>query len=90
MATIPSTRHLSLDPAPRRAGQFIPLPPQLQKESTCPHHEGYAAVFFDVAGIHLEAEEVRLRFPRWEGPCPTCGERLIAYASPEHYVAGDW
>ena len=38
--------------------------------------------------------EVRKRWPRgWftaEKPCPTCGFVGIAYASSEHYIAGDW
>ncbi len=34
---------------------------------------------------------VRERFPRLEGVCPKgCGFNGIAYASTEHYYAGDW
>jgi hypothetical protein len=37
------------------------------------------------------AREVRKRFPRLEGNCPKgCGYSGIAYASAEHYAAGDW
>ena len=46
--------------------------------------------FDPVAARLLEAEEVRLRWPRFEGPCPDCGELVIWYASPEHFIAGDW
>lgn len=35
--------------------------------------------------------EIRRRFPRLSGPCPKgCGFNSIAYASWEHYIAGDW
>lgn len=57
----------------------------------CPHEEVYASFRLGNEELQrLEAEEVRVRFPRWEGPCPSCGERIIAYASAEHYIAGDW
>lgn len=37
------------------------------------------------------ANEVRKRWPRLIGTCPKgCGFHGIAYASFEHYVAGDW
>lgn len=35
--------------------------------------------------------EVRRRWPRLSGACPLgCGYNGIAYASAEHYAAGDW
>jgi hypothetical protein len=35
--------------------------------------------------------EIRKRWPRLQGTCPKgCGFVGIAYASPEHYIAGDW
>lgn len=33
--------------------------------------------------------EVRRRWPRGS-QCPDCGEVGIFYASPDHYVLGDW
>jgi len=37
------------------------------------------------------AGEVRRRWPRLNGACPKgCGFVGIAYASQEHYRAGDW
>ena len=37
------------------------------------------------------AAVVRKRWPRLTGDCPKgCGFSGIAYASHEHYVAGDW
>jgi len=38
----------------------------------------------------LTDSQVRIRFPRFYGPCPDCGEVMIGYASFEHYTAGDW
>lgn len=39
----------------------------------------------------MSAADVRRFFPRLSGPCPKkCGYYGIAYASHEHYVAGDW
>jgi hypothetical protein len=37
----------------------------------------------------LSADEVRQRWPRFEGECE-CGYSGIAYASMQHYAAGDW
>jgi len=38
-----------------------------------------------------QAPEVRRCWPRLNGKCPKgCGYEGIAYASTEHYVAGDW
>lgn len=35
--------------------------------------------------------EIRKRWPRLCGPCPKgCGYVGISYASPQHYIAGDW
>lgn len=35
--------------------------------------------------------EIRRRWPRHSGACPKgCGYIGIAYASHEHYLAGDW
>jgi len=55
----------------------------------CPH-EKVMPEFDAKAAYNLDAYEVRRRWPRFEGNCPDCGERLIAYASAAHYVAGDW
>ena len=38
----------------------------------------------------LSAPEVRERWPRFFGLCPTCGYEGIYYASREHYYSGDW
>ena len=37
------------------------------------------------------ASAIRKRWPRLNGVCPKgCGFHGIAYASYEHYIAGDW
>lgn len=38
----------------------------------------------------LTSETVRRRWPRFSGYCPACGFYGDAYASFEHYIAGDW
>jgi hypothetical protein len=35
-------------------------------------------------------EQIRERWPRFDGICPDCSDHVIVYASYEHYVAGDW
>lgn len=55
--------------------------------SACKH-----GVTFDAEEARgLPSEEVRRRWPRMGGHCPLgCGFYGVAYASLEHYVAGDW
>lgn len=36
------------------------------------------------------AHEIRTKWPRFMGPCPSCGAQVIAYASNAHYIYGDW
>jgi len=57
----------------------------------CTHPELRARVNFDAqAAKDLSASEIRARWPRVSDRCPQCGERVICYASYEHYYAGDW
>ena len=58
-----------------------------QQQQPCDH-----GVTFDAAWAQgRSAGEVRRRHPRLHGPCPRgCGYSGIAYASMEHYLAGDW
>lgn len=39
---------------------------------------------------HECTQEIRKRWPRFMGACPTCGANVIVYASTEHYTYGDW
>jgi hypothetical protein len=59
----------------------------LAAEDACGH-----GLSFDAnAARDLGTREVRSRWPRLFGLCPMgCGFDGIAYASGEHYVAGDW
>ncbi len=55
--------------------------------SACKH----GVTFDPEAARGLPSEEVRRRWPRMGGHCPLgCGFYGVAYASLEHYVAGDW
>jgi hypothetical protein len=54
-------------------------------------HPRIPKVEFDVeAASGLPPEEIRERWPRFFGPCPDCKATVIAYASQEHYIFGDW
>ena len=53
-------------------------------------HEAHIPEFDPEAARNLPAHEVRLRWPRFEGGCSTCGQRVILYASVDHYTYGDW
>lgn len=53
-------------------------------------HAAVTPVFDLDASRGLDEYEVRRRWPRFWGQCPTCLGQVIAYASFEHYIAGDW
>lgn len=54
------------------------------KHTNCP-------VEFDPDVVRgMSAHAVRQLYPRFWGKCPDCGAQMIAYASAEHYIAGDW
>lgn len=53
-------------------------------------HAATIPAFEQSAAIGLSEDDVRKRWPRFEGECPDCGQRIIAYASTAHFVAGDW
>lgn len=46
--------------------------------------------FNEIEARRLSTAEVRKRWPRFMGICPTCGEQVILYASMGHYIHGDW
>ena len=39
---------------------------------------------------NMSSFEVKEKWPRFFGKCAECGYYGIAYASFEHYIAGDW
>ena len=53
-------------------------------------HTSVMPEFDDVEARQLSTTEVRKRWPRFMGRCPTCGEQVILYASVRHYIHGDW
>ena len=59
-----------------------------KKEHVC--RLAFPPTFDPVAAQHLSAEEVRRRWPRTQGTCLDGGATVLAYASFEHYIAGDW
>lgn len=38
----------------------------------------------------LTPEQVRARYPRYDGRCAACGQPCRVYASVEHFLAGGW
>lgn len=53
-------------------------------------HESVKVEFDEEAAKGLDVYEIRKRWPRFSGNCPSCGELLIKYASVDHYRYGDW
>lgn len=53
-------------------------------------HKKHIPVYDEEHGKTLSAEEVRKRYPRYDGYCSICYKRVILYASPDHYIQGDW
>lgn len=60
------------------------------EEQTDCRHKSVMPTFDEEAAKKLSAEEVRERWPRFDGTCPECGRRLILYASYAQYILGDW
>jgi len=60
-----------------------------EKQKNC-NHASCRVEFDKEAAEGLDEYEIRKRWPRFEGICPDCGAQLILYASPEHFVLGDW
>lgn len=63
--------------------------PKPKRNDNCRHKQCLPA-FDSVAAQGLPEGEVRRRWPRYDGNCPTCGQAVIIYASAAHYIAGDW
>ena len=62
------------------------------RQAQCDHGVTFDKDAMSDMGIgRPSAQEVRRRWPRLHGESPKgCGYRGIAYASMEHYIAGDW
>jgi len=65
----------------------IPLSPKAQAECT---HESVRPPFNQQAAIGVPHQQVRQRWPRFQGECRECGDYTIKYASRNHYIAGGW
>lgn len=55
----------------------------------CKHESVLPKFDWEVAQT-MTPYEVRKQFPRFSGVCPDCDEKVIVYASYEHYLSGDW
>ena len=53
-------------------------------------HDKVMPEFDREAALALSSDEVRERWPRFEGTCPDCGWRGALYASRSHYLLGDY
>lgn len=62
--------------------------PETEQEACT--HPSVKVEFDEEAAQHLDKWEIRKRWPRFSGKCPTCGVKLIMYASTAHFVYGDW
>lgn len=60
-----------------------------RKKNDCSHPKCLPAFDKELAK-NMSSGMVKRLWPRFEGNCPDCGSQLIAYASFEHYISGDW
>lgn len=60
-----------------------------EARDVCPHTL-VQPTFDEEAARGLDEYEVRRRWPRFMGQCPTCKGQVIIYASYLHYIMGDW
>jgi hypothetical protein len=71
---------------------FNPIIPEARalSETQC-QHPGMPLPKFDAeAARKMSSREVVKRYPRGYYVCSICMSGIIAYASMEHYIAGDW
>ena len=73
----------------RRASERARSKNPSARTGPCQHPRCVPAFDEDVAR-DLDAYEVRRRWPRFDGTCPDCGERMILYASWSQYILGDY
>ena len=56
----------------------------------CLHERLPLPAFDKEACKDKDADWVRKHYPRGYVECPDCKQKIIAYASFEHYIAGDY
>lgn len=81
-------------------GDHIPLPFGVANSATtfspeaaginCKHPLLKQPAFDEAEAAGMTSLAIRQRWPRGDSRCPTCGERVITYASMAHYIYGDW
>lgn len=69
---------------------FIAWETPLLEVRGCPHPGMAQPVFDREAAKGLSSSEIRERWPRVFQHCEQCGLTVVAYASYEHYLSGDW
>lgn len=60
-----------------------------QKKPAC-EHKLISPPYDEQAAKGLSVHEVRERWPRFDGICPECRQKVIVYASFLHFLRGDW
>lgn len=73
----------------RDVTHWRPLPPGPEEVERCDHSIA-TPTFDERAAEGLSSSEIRKRWPRFMGSCPSCGEPVILYASLSHFLEGDW
>lgn len=76
-------------PISRYAGKRKGFRKNAPHRSPC-KHESCTPEFDEEAAQGMDEYEIKERWPRFDGTCPDCGGLVIAYASPMHYIMGDW
>jgi len=65
-------------------------PPKGLNPSPCNHDKHFPEVPSSTVLVAMSDAEVRRDYPRFDGVCEDCGQRVILYGSYTHLVAGDW
>jgi len=73
------------DPVQKIAKKIIQEQMELRQDSC--RHESVMPKYDDEIAKNLTRQEILKKYPRYDGPCPDCGQLLILYASPEHFAA---
>jgi len=68
---------------------------KIQAETLAPQNGNpncnHGVVYNSELAKNMTSHEIKKQYPRGYGLCPKgCGFSGIAYASYEHYIAGDW